>query len=242
MKIRVLDFETTDQAEEKRRGKSVGVCEIGWTDVGHDGLISRPQSALVNPGMPIPPQARAIHHLSDADVASAIDFGAAARMLMDGMEPGDMFAAHNAEFERTFFGGGPIPWICTLKCAKHLIEDAPSYSNQALRYHLSVDGEFEWPDLAMPPHRAGPDTYVTAHILVRLMKEAHPNRLVELTLTPTLQKLVGFGEKHRGSLWSEMDEGFLRWVLDKDFDEETKHTARHWLNKKRVRSDNPFVN
>lgn len=241
MKVRVIDFETTDQAEEKKKGKPVGIVEIGWTDVEDNGPISRPQSHLVNPGIAIAVQARAVHHISDEMVVGAISPTEAFRLLMDGMEPGDMFAAHHAEFERTFFGGGNHAWICSMKAAKHLWEDAPSFSNQALRYHLDIDAEFQWPDLAMPPHRAGPDSYVTAHILAHLMRAQHPTRLVELTNTPVLQRKVMFGEKHRGQLWADMDRGFLEWVLDKDFDAETKHTARHWLNKL-SRPANPFGN
>ncbi|THK33981.1 hypothetical protein EHS39_32920 [Ensifer sp. MPMI2T] len=241
MKVRVIDFETTGQAEDKKKGKPVGICEVGWTDFTDDGKVSLPQAHLVNPGMPIPPEARAVHHISDEMVADAMSPSEAYMLLMAGMEPGDMFAAHQAEFERTFFGGGAHAWLCTMKCAKHLWDDVASYSNQALRYHLGIDVEFEWPELAMPPHRAGPDSYVTAHILSRLSIAAHPTRLVELTNTPVLQKKVMFGEKHRGQLWSDMDRGFLEWVLDKDFDAETKHTARHWLNEIR-RQSNPFGN
>lgn len=238
MKIRIIDFETTGQAEDKKKGKPVGICEIGWTDVDDDGKVSRPQSRLVNPGMPVPPEARAVHHLSDDMLSTAITPDAACAILMEDMEAGDMFGAHQADFERTFFGGGSHAWICTMKCAKHLWEDAPGFSNQTLRYHLGVDADFQWPELAMPPHRAGPDSYVTAHIFARLSLAAHPTRLVELTNTPVLQKKVGFS-KHAGHLWSDMDRGFLEWVLDKDFDAEVKHTARHWLNRMN-RPSNPF--
>lgn len=239
MKIRVIDFETTDQAEEKKKGKAVGIVEIGWSDVTIDGKISRPQAHLVNPGIAVTVQARAVHHISDEMVAGAMSPTDAFLLLMGGMEPGDMFAAHQADFERTFFGGGNHSWVCTMKCAKHLWDEAPSFSNQALRYFLGIDELFEWPDLSMPPHRAGPDAYVTAHILAHLIRAVPPTRLVELTNTPVLQRKVMFGEMHRGKLWSDMDRGFLEWVLSKDFDTETKHTARHWLNKLRQPS-NPF--
>lgn len=241
MKIRVIDFETTDQAEEKKKGKAVGIVEIGWTDVTENGEISLPQAYLVNCGIPISVQARSVHHISDEMVVGAMTPTEAYVLLMAEMEPGDMFAAHHADFERVFFGGGDHAWVCTMKCAKHLWEDAPGFSNQVLRYHLGIDAEFEWPDLAMPPHRAGPDSYVTAHILAHLTHAEHPTRLVELTNTPVLQKKVMFGEKHRGQFWADMDRGFLEWVLDKDFDTETKHTARYWL-KKMSQPANPFGN
>ena len=38
--------------------------------------------------------------------------------------------------------------------------------------------------------------------------------------------------KERGKLWSEVDTGFLRWMLDKDFDEDAIFTAKYWLNER----------
>lgn len=239
MKVRVIDFETAGTDRDLAQGKRAAICEIGYTDLIDGEKIVEPVWHLVDPGMPIPPTSQAIHHLSDADVAGAMDPGKALLNLMEGMEPGDIFAAHQKSFEQTFFTGGSYPWICTLICSKHLYPDLEGHSNQALRYALDLDQEFEWPELAMPPHRAGPDSYITAHILRRLLAQKTPAELVELTTLPVLQKYVGFGTKHRGQPWSEMDEGFLQWVLDKDFDEETKNTARHHLRRVR-QTHNPF--
>lgn len=231
MKIRVVDLETTGTAEDATKGKLVDICEIGWTDLHDHFLIDGPHARLVDPGIPIPPEARAVHHISDAMVAGALLSSAAYDLLMEGMEPGDMFAAHNAAFERIFFNGGVFPWICTMICAKHLWNDAPGFSNQTLRYWLNLEEEID-ADLAMPPHRAGPDSYVTAHILRRMTLMKSPNSLVSLTTTPVLLKTVPFS-KHQGQPWSDMDRGFLEWCLDPKRDNlspEVLYTARHWLD------------
>lgn len=225
MKIRVIDFETTGLPEDHVRG----VCEIGWTDVTDDWSVHGPHSMLVNPGHPIPPVTRAIHHISDADVVGAISPDEASLTLMEGMEAGDVFAAHNAKFERAFFGGGNFPWICTLQCAKHIFPDAPGFSNQVLRYWLGVDGDGMDADLAMPPHRAGPDTLVTAFVLRRLIFATSVQRLIELTAEPVLLQSVTFG-KHRGMKWSELPADYLQWIAFKsDLGVDEKHTARHYL-------------
>src|SRR6185437_4732810 len=72
MRLRLVDFETTGMPPDAR------VCEVGWCDlVGRDadpttGLmqwsIGEPQGLLVNPRCPMPPDARAIHHIGDADL------------------------------------------------------------------------------------------------------------------------------------------------------------------------------
>lgn len=226
MKIRVIDLETTGLPEDQVKG----ICEIGWTDIHDDWSIHGPFSALVNPGHSIPAVTRAVHHISDADVAHAMSPDAACGLLMDGMEPGDIFAAHNAKFEQSFFGGGNHEWICTMQCAKHLFTGAPGHSNQVLRYHLNIDSEAGFSfDTAMPPHRAGPDTQVTAYILRRLIFASSISELVRLTSAPVILQTITFG-KHRGMQWADLPSDYLNWIATKsDHGVDEKHTARHLL-------------
>lgn len=234
MKIRVVDLETTGRPEDAVKG----IVEIGWTDVvvpvGYDligGIVYSPHDALVDPGHPIPPETRAVHHISDADVAGAMDPGRACATLMDGMSEDDVFAAHNAEFEKAFFGGGGRRWICTMQCAKHIFPEAPGFSNQVLRYWLDVDRHIKSPELAMPPHRAGPDTYVTAFILHEMLQRVPPEELIRLTAAPVLLTKVSFG-KHKGRQWSELPWDYLEWVAFKsDMGRDEKHTAKHYLGR-----------
>ncbi|HEV7433863.1 MAG TPA: 3'-5' exonuclease [Pseudorhizobium sp.] len=67
-KIRVVDFETTGFPEDAVRA----VCEVGYTDLTADWQIGPTVAFYANPGHPIPPQTRAVHHISDADVAEAV--------------------------------------------------------------------------------------------------------------------------------------------------------------------------
>jgi len=226
MKIRVVDFETTGLPEDEVKA----ICEAGWTDFSDDWSITKPQSVLVNPCHPIPPVTRAIHHISDADVAGAITPTQACERLIDGMEPGDMFASHNAAFEQAFFGGGGHSWICTMKCAQHLFPNAPRHSNQVLRYWLGIDTDPGFhSECSMPTHRAGPDTYVTAHILSRMVVLKSPADLVTLSTQPVLLVNVTFG-KHRGQKWADLPANYMEWIAFKsDLGDDEKHTAKHYL-------------
>jgi len=224
-KIRVIDFETTGMPDDAVRA----ICEVGFTDLTADWALSPTTAFLVNPGHPIPPQTRAVHHISDADVVGAVSPDIGLRTLMDGMAADDVFAAHNCKFEQEFFGGGGRRWICTMQAAKHLFPDAPGFSNQVLRYWLGLDEEMEDVARAMPPHRAGPDTYVTALILSRLMLLSNVDELVRLTTAPVLLRDVTFG-KHKGSKWAALPWDYLNWVANKsDLGADEKHTARHHL-------------
>lgn len=240
MKYRVIDLETTGTVEDKERGIRVGVVEIGYTDVTDEMEIGETYSAYVDSGIPIPPEAQAVHHISDADVSGAMNYMQACQTLMSGMEQGDIFVAHNAPFEQAFFGGGHHSWICTYRCAQHVWDDVQNYSNQVLRYWLGLDAKMQDVSRSMPPHRAGPDTYVTAHLLVRILQERTAEELVKLTRTMPLIKKVPFNGEHRGKLFSELDEGMLEWITKKDFSPEIMNTARHWLRVKRENKNRIF--
>lgn len=228
MLLRVIDFETTgDTAQD-------AVCQIGYCDVkpNEDGaIVSATYQFFTNPNRPMPPQARAIHHIGDEDLLNARPISDGFRLLMDcgaGKQP-DAFVAHNAEFERMFFAGGSIPWICTLKVARRLWPDCPSHSNQCLRYWLGLDLAS---DRAMPPHRAGPDAYVTAWILSLALKEMPAEDMIRVTREPSLLPgPIRFG-KHKGAGWLEVPRDYLWWIVSKsDMDADTKFTARYWLEK-----------
>ncbi len=234
MRIRVIDFEATDDDKAKASGRPVGICEFGYTDVVIGPLgslrIEPTVSSLINPNVPMSIEALAVHHITPSELEGAPPPDYAVRSLMGGLESRDMFAAHNAEFERLFFAGGSHRWICTYRSARLLLPDVPRHSNQYLRYHLGVDKNFHDPTAAMPPHRAGPDSYVTAHILVELLRMADPERLASITSDPILLETVPFGQ-NKGKPWSVVNRSYLEWVINQDFDRDIKHTARHWLNK-----------
>lgn len=221
--IRVIDLETTGMTAED------AVCEVGWQDYvpGSATLMQDAGSALVDPGRPIPPEAMAVHHIRDADVAGAPTKEEAFARLMEGA---DVFAAHNAAFERQFFGGGDKPWICTLKAARRVWPEAPGHGNQVLRYWLDLAAA---PDRASPAHRAGPDAYVTALLLNALIaKGVTIDDLIRWTGEPSLLPRITFG-KHRGLKWSEAPIDYLDWIVGKsEMDEDVKFTARHELKRR----------
>lgn len=145
-----------------------------------------------------------------------------------------VFAAHNAEFECKFLFPS-IPIICTYKSALRIWPEAPSHSNSALRYWLQDQGLIE-PDhaLTMPPHRAGPDAYVTAHILKALLVKATGREMVAWTKEPRLLPTCPIG-KFRGKPWAEVEVGFLDWMLRQtDMDADFKWNANREIQRRRM--------
>lgn len=220
--IRVIDFETTGMTPP-----DAAICEIGWQDIEGEQtipILGGGISRVVDPHRPMPPEACAVHHLTDSDVHGCPDAIAIFPELMRGVS---IFAAHNAAFERQYFDGGGKPWICTLKAARRVWPNAPGHGNQVLRYWLGLKLD---PQLAMPAHRAGPDAYVTSHILLHLLAEAELDDLIRWTDEPSLLPgAIRFG-KHRGTAWSDLPNDYLAWIAEKsDLDADAKFTARHHL-------------
>lgn len=240
MRVRVIDVETTGD-KPPAQVVEIGYCDVIQTDAGWI-LNGPPVSQLVNPGVPIPPDMSAIHHIVDEDVAGAPTLAEIGPSIFGPEAPGEYLAAHNAKFERQFITDemtGGKPWACTYKCSLRLWKDAPSHSNQALRYWRKPEGLDR--QIAALSHRAGPDAYVTAHHLRDMLNGgALLEHLIARSSQPALLINCHIG-KFRGKKWADVDVGFLRWMLDKDFDEDVKFTARHWIaqhERKSVHDDN----
>lgn len=226
MLIRCIDFETTGIPTEE---DPQAICEIGFTDVV-DGVVSfETVGMLVNPSRPMPVEAQAVHHISDADLVGAPPITDGLQLAMQG--PPDFFAAHNADYEQAFFKGGDVPWIDTFKVALRLWPESPSHSQQVLRYYLGLE---IFRERAAPAHRAGPDSYVCAAIMQHILADgrADIDQMVRWSKGAPLLHRVTFG-KHKGMLWDDLPVDYLQWIANKsDMDAGTKANARHRLKQR----------
>lgn len=228
-RLRVIDYETTGVPEDA----GAEVIELAYVDVDPVTLsITDRWQSFAKPVGPIPPQVKAVHHILEEDVAGAPAIQELWPILFQGCGPHDILVAHNASFEQHFHKGDGRAWIDTYKCALVVWPDAPAYSNQVLRYWLKLDCSTGFDRaVAMPPHRALPDAYVTAHVLIRLLQESTIEEMVGISAAPVLLRRIGFG-KHRGLLFSEAPADYLRWIVDKaEFDADVTATARYWLDR-----------
>nr|WP_246721577.1 exonuclease domain-containing protein [Rhizobium leguminosarum] len=219
--IRVLDTETTGLVNGE-------VCEVGWTDVrlynDRWEIEGLPQSVLCGIEGEIEPEAQAEHHIDKSDLLGLPPF---AEQLPSVYRGAAYFTAHNAEFDAQFFPDKSVPWICTMRVATALWPDLPSYKNQALRYRRGI--KVANPALAVPSHRAGPDSYVTAHILIALLNQPdqrgqiHPlANFVKVSALPRRIYRFNFG-KHKGMHLTEAPYDYLDWVANKsDLDRDIK--------------------
>jgi exodeoxyribonuclease X len=228
----VVDTETTglDPASDR----VVSMAGV-WVRPG-EGAVRR-ESRLVNPGIPIPPEASAIHHIVDRHVAGAPSL-AEVLPLFQG-EDFDVYVAHNAAFDFGFLPDGGRPVLCTLRLARKLWPRLPRYSNQYLRYALPL----EVPEAeGLPAHEALSDALVTSRLLLRelecLAEDARPEagsiqELLAWVQAPNLLEICTFGGKHRGRPWSQVPKDYLQWMKRevKDMDMDLRHTVDHYLQR-----------
>lgn len=141
----VLDTETTGL---RRTGTVVGVCEIGLSVIdlgplpgpGGPRVIAR-HSKLLNPGMPIPREASAVHGILDADVQGAPHLADVWPALLAWVtkHAGEnaQVIAHNASYDREVIADVlraaslPLPpwhWRCSMQIARKVAPGLPSYS------------------------------------------------------------------------------------------------------------------
>ncbi len=204
--------------------------------VGHGVFGS--WSTLVNPGIPIPATASAIHHLVDEDVADAHPLEVVLPRLVEGEF--QAVAAHNAPFDLGFVSFPDKPALCTRRLAQKLWPELEHTSNQFLRYHFKL----ACPEVkGLAAHRAEADALVTAHLLLFELEEvlrrakdpsgATVEGLIAWVNAPLLLRTCRFG-KHRGTAWSEVPKDYLQWMLSPkgmtDMDTDLRFTVEYHLN------------
>jgi exodeoxyribonuclease X len=225
-----IDTETTGTDPTKDR-----IVEFALRDSYGYGI-----DFLVNPGMPIPYETSAIHHLTDVDVADALPYEEAMMRIERIAMPSYVIVAHNAPFDRSF-----LPciddrrWLCSRRLAQHLFPELSSHSNQFLRYAF-VGSKLDLKGLS--PHRAAADVIVTQFILERLIAKYFADgraddidTLLAYADSPIRLQAMPFG-KHRGPM-KDVPSDYLVWSLRnmQDIDADLRFSLEAELSDRRNR-------
>jgi exodeoxyribonuclease X len=225
--IKVIDFETTSESPE-----TGVVIESGVWNYRVDGGDIWHEEDRLYYAESIPPENRAIHHISPEDLESRIGFDGDSFATWLDMCGTDAIAAHNASFEVSWFTA-LHPVICTYKSALRVWPSLKSHSNGAVFYWLLQEGKIQ-PDMSLtqPTHRAGPDAYVTAWILKALFDEGFTGRqMVAWTKEPALLPTCPIGE-HRGKPWADVPTGFIEWMIRKPVEPDLVWNAQRELDRR----------
>ena len=232
MLLRVIDIETTGAKPSEII--EIAAVDVVRSDAGWTALP--PRSRLFRPRGAISYHAMAVHHLTDEDFADTLAYCSEKHLVEFLSEggPADALVAHNAAFEAAHISpvaAGGLDWICTVKSARVAWLNAPGYSNQVLRYWRALNLD---PALAMPPHRAAPDAWVTAHILIDLLRTCSVSDLKSWSQEPRRLGRVPFG-RHKGKAWSEPPTDYLTWLAaEPDMAQDVVDHARQELARRQL--------
>ncbi|GHU05947.1 hypothetical protein FACS1894158_10600 [Betaproteobacteria bacterium] len=189
-----VDLETTGANFANDRIMEIGLVEVGRND--QDSV--REWSALVDPGVPVPPFITGLTGIDTAMVEGAPSFAQLAPELLEKLR-GRLFIAHNARFDYGFlkheFKRLGIDFhatnLCTVKLSRALFPEYHRHSLDTLieRYGIAVDDR----------HRALAD----ARVLWELWRRWH-DLLPEDTIRGAVERITG-----RPELPPELDPAML---------------------------------
>ncbi len=236
-KIIFFDTETTGNTEADF------LCQLAYKD-GKESFVE-----LYKPPVRIPPEASAVHHITNKMVEDKIPFKESdeyAEIKERFEDPNAVAVAHNALFDLMIIKKediAPKNFICTLRVARYLDpeEKLSQYKLQYLRYALDID-------IDATAHDAMGDVLVLEKLFERLRKkimeqydlseEEALQKMVEISSQPSIFRRMNFG-KYRGMKMEEVaetDRPYLEWLLgEKEKSEQEEEdwifTLRHYLQK-----------
>ncbi len=213
------DTETTGVRPDKDR-----IIEIA----AYDPVQERTFESLINPGCPIPPEASAIHKITDEMVKDAPTPAEAFKEFTAFCSEETVLIAHNNdafdkpflenEFRRNEVVLPPCPYIDSLKFSRKYRPDLPRHSLQHLREYHGI--------AANNAHRALDDVIVLHKVFSLMIDDLSMETILELMNEKQTLRHMPFG-KHRGTPLKAMPPGYVRWLhengaLDKPDNSELK--------------------
>ncbi|NGX55406.1 MAG: DNA polymerase III PolC-type [Chlamydiae bacterium] len=152
----------------------------------YDPVNNRSFSKLINPGVPIPAAASAIHKITDQMVADAASFAEVGREFIDFCDGEIVLIAHNndgfdrhflvAEGERAGITWPAWPMVDSLKWARKYRPDLPRHSLQFLRKIYGVAEN--------NAHRALDDVVVLHQVFSAMIDDLSMEKVLELLDAP----------------------------------------------------------
>lgn len=241
----VFDLETTSSDSEHARIVSIGLVKLGT-----DGQVAEAFEWLVNPGVPIPAEASAVHGITDAMVADKPMLAAIVDNINAFVRDCDLAGFNLLRYDipvirREYGRIGAGDFAPTAK-----IVDAMKIYHQNERRDLTAAVKLYLGRSHDGAHGALADAQATADVLLAQVErypdvpsdvaglhaycEARPADFVDAQGKLRWQGaevVIAFG-KHSGNSLKKMvaeAQGYLQWILNGDFDAEVKTIVRNAL-------------
>lgn len=215
------DTETTGVRPDSDR-----IVEIA----AYDPILDRSFCQLVNPGILIPPDATAIHNITNEMIAQASPFAKVAEEFVQFCEGEVILLAHNNdtfdlhflrhEFNRNQISMPQWRFIDTLKWSRRYRSDLPRHTLQFLREHYGIP--------ANNAHRALDDVIVLHRVFNMMIDDLGIEEVYALLNRPKAIQHMPFG-KHQGVPLKQVPRDYILWLstsgsLEKPENQELKAT------------------
>lgn len=198
------DTETTGIRTDKDR-----IIEIA----AYDPVLNRTFERFVNPGCPIPPDATAIHHITNEMVADAPSFAQIGAEFAEFCSGEVVLIAHNndsfdlpmlrCEFERHSLPLPPWKFLDSLKWARRYRPDLPKHPLQFLREIYGIP--------ANNAHRALDDVMVLHQVFSMMIDDLPIQKVFDLLNAPRILQHMPFG-KHQGKPLAHVPRDYIQWL------------------------------
>lgn len=235
----IIDTETTHWDKDSPDFRVIQVSAVPFVDgrfseplldeiihpPGFDLSTLRPDVIAVNGITPsrIEREGRGIEGLADLCL-SLLETDLASRMVV---------VAHNWPFDRAAIESemrvngveidlSGVPFIDTLTVVRHLYDEGwDGYGGQRLPnmklgtcfYALVPSDRWDRLPSDLAPHDSFYDVHLCGLLLEVLLEKMSADDLIELSRTVVIPRTCPIG-KERGKPWSEVDQGFLRWMVN----------------------------
>jgi len=229
-KIIFFDTETTGNTEKDF------LCQIAYKS--EDEIFS----GLYKPPIKIPPEASAVHHITNKMLEDKPTFSESpdSKKIKKFFEDKDaVVVAHNAIFDLAIIKKEnivPSKFICTLRLARHLDPEGKigKYNLQYLRYFLELEIEATAHDamgdvlvleklyerlkkkvMAKSNEVGSPDASTETSREKGLSEDEAIEKMIEISSHPSLFKYINFGKYNGKELEkiAQVDRGYLEWLL-----------------------------
>lgn len=210
------DTETTGTRAETDR-----IVEIA----AYDPDLKREFVQLINPGIPIPKEAAAIHGITDDMVAQAPSFAEVGAQFITFCEGDVALVAHNNDnFDRHFLVHEckrhqlelpQFDMIDSLKWARKYRPDLPRHSLQFLRQIYGFEEN--------NAHRALDDVIILHQVFSAMIDDLSAETVLKL-LENQETDVMPFG-KHQGKPLSEVPPSYLKWLKNEGAFDKPENSA-----------------
>jgi DNA polymerase-3 subunit epsilon len=217
------------------------IVEISYLKVHPNGM-EETKTLLINPGVPIPAEASAIHGIFDKDIANAPVFKEVAKIIARDFEGADLAGYNSNRFDVPLLAEEFIRAEADIDMTKRKFIDVQTIFHKKEQRTLSAAYKFYCEKEIENAHSAEADTKATYEVL-KSQLDKYPdlknevaflaefssfNRNVDfagrIVYNDKNEEVINFG-KYKGQLVTDVlqkDPGYYGWVMNADFSLHTK--------------------